>query len=1077
LCAAVLHSSWARKPAVGLLFLLIFQLLAVTGYALELSNEERAFLLKKGPIRFVSQTNYPPFECIDTDRQREGMMLDVVRWLAAEMGFQPHFQDMSFQKAQEAVLAGQADVLTSLFYSEQRTESFAFTEPLFDVPASIFVRSGRTDINGLNDLHGKTIAMQQGDYAKEFLDSQGIVCTIVATEDFTEATNRLIDGSADAIIGDEQIVFYYLASNSLPDAVKKVGLSLYVGRSSMATSRENAQLISLLNKGIAEARKTGVLDNIAGKWLGAAWGYRQSPFKQYLMPVAVSAAGLLVAVLTIWLWNIQLRTQVRAKTSIILEREQALGESERNLRTFFDTMDDLVFVGDLEGRILHTNAAVIDKLGYSRGELRTLLFLDLHPPDKRREAETIVTAMAQGKAKVCPLPLQTKSGVLLPVETRVWQGRWNGEICLFGLSKDLGKEQEALQMFNRLFAANPAPMALSTVAEGRFVEVNEAFLETIGYAREEVVGRSSAELHLFADPVRQRAIAAHLASHGRITDCELQVQCKDGTLLDGVFAGELFESQGKSFFLTVMIDQTARKQAEQALRESEEQYRRLFESMPDLFCRIDRGGVILLISPSVARMTGFAPEELIGTNIRQHTLNPEDGYRILSLIAKQGFIDDFEMAVRTKNGSRLWLSCSARISKDRDGGFNWIEGIARNITDRRQSDIALRQELAFRSSIIDNMTDGLCVFHETVDPPFERCTIWNNRMIAITGHGMEHVNRHGWLRSIFPEPEMRAKVTARMEEKRQRGDFRAEEWELTHADGRKRQVSLATSSIATEQGTTHTLALIRDISESKRAERERLRLNRELQQAQKLESLGRMAGATAHHFNNILCSVIGYLNLLQEEIPSETNAEQFLTRALHASQRAVELSHLMLRYTGQGGSNKVLRDLFGEVRYALTQIATGLPPAIELEMEVGSALLTVGVGAEDLHWLLTHLIANSVEGYGDSGGVIRITTGMADLDADRLQRTIGTPVPQPGLFAFMEVSDRGCGMDKETVTRMFDPFFSTKFVGRGLGLAIVSGIIRACRGAVFVDSYPGQGTTVRLWLPVVARAPGNEDIF
>lgn len=1062
---------WARKPVAALLLLLVSHLLAAPGNALELTNEERAFLQKKGPIRFVSQTNYPPFEFADANRQREGMMLDVVRWLAVEMGFQPHFRDMSFQKAQEAVLTGQADVLTSLFHSEPRTESFAFTDPLFDVPASIFVRTGRTDINGPSDLQGKTIAMQRGDYAKEFLASQGISCTILATEDFAEATNRLVEGKADAVIGDEQIVYYHLSSNGAMAEVKKVGLSLYIGRNCMAASRENAKLVALLNKGITEARKTGVLDKIAGKWLGATWGYQQSPFRQYVLPVAVMAAGLLVAALAVWLWNIQLRTQVRAKTAIIVQREQALGESERNLRSFFDTMDDLLFVGDRDGRILHTNAAVVHKLGYSQEELQTLLFLDLHPPDKRGEAATIIAAMAQGKVEFCPLPLQTKSGALLPVETRVWQGRWSGEACLFGLSKDLGKEQEALQKFNRLFAANPAPMALSTLAEDRFVEVNEAFLRTTGYAREEVVGRSSAELHLFVDPAHQRMIAARLASQGRIADCELRLQRKDGTVLDGLFAGERLESQGKSYFLTVMIDQTARKQAERALRESEEQYRRLFESMLDLYCRIDRGGTILSISPSVTRMTGFEPEELIGTNIKQHALNPEDGYRILSLMAKQGFIDNFEMAVRAKDGSRLWLSCNARIGRDPEGGLHWIEGIARDITERRRADIALRQELVFRSSIIDNMTDGLCVFHTVPEPPFLQCIIWNNRMAAITGYGMEHVNRHGWLESLFPESETQAKVRARMEEKRQRADLRAEEWVITHADGRRRQVSLASSSVASEQGAMHTLVLLRDVTESKRAERERLRLNRELQQAQKLESLGCMAGATAHHFNNILCSVMGYLDLLQEEIPQDTNAAHFLAQALQACRRAVDLSHVMLRYTGQGGSNKELRDFSREVRYVIAQIAAGLPSAIGFETDIEPDLPAIGVSAEDLHWMLANLVRNSVEGIGENGGMIHVATGAADLDADRLRRTIGIPVPLPGRYAFVEVSDNGCGMDRETVARMFDPFFSTKFVGRGLGLAIVSGIIRACKGAMFVDSDPGRGTTVRLWMPVLEGFP------
>jgi PAS domain S-box-containing protein len=141
--------------------------------------------------------------------------------------------------------------------------------------------------------------------------------------------------------------------------------------------------------------------------------------------------------------------------------EQALKESEENFRTFFETVDDLIMVGTPEGRIIYTNTAVTRKLGYSPDELSALHILDLHPVDRREEATEIFGAMFRRERASCPLPLAAKDRMLVPVETRVWFGKWNGASCIFCVCKDLSSEQEAQQRFERLFRSNPALMAVS----------------------------------------------------------------------------------------------------------------------------------------------------------------------------------------------------------------------------------------------------------------------------------------------------------------------------------------------------------------------------------------------------------------------------------------------------------------------------------------------------------------------------------------------------------------------------------------------------------------------------------------
>jgi PAS domain S-box-containing protein len=241
---------------------------------------------------------------------------------------------------------------------------------------------------------------------------------------------------------------------------------------------------------------------------------------------------------------------------------EALLESEANFRTFFETMTDMILVGTPEGRILFANAAVTRMLGYTPDELKGMHLLDTHPAGRRQEAGEIFGAMFRGERESCPLPLARKDGGLVPVETRVWFGKWNGANCLFGICKNLSEEQEAKQRFERLFRSNPNAMGLSSLADGKFVDVNDAFLKTLGYARAEVLGKTSAELGLFLHPQRHAAAATQLQLDGHIADCELQVRRRDGAILDGLFSGELISSQGRMFLLTVMIDITARKRVE-----------------------------------------------------------------------------------------------------------------------------------------------------------------------------------------------------------------------------------------------------------------------------------------------------------------------------------------------------------------------------------------------------------------------------------------------------------------------------------------------------------------------------------
>lgn len=246
--------------------------------------------------------------------------------------------------------------------------------------------------------------------------------------------------------------------------------------------------------------------------------------------------------------------------------EEKLRESEVNFRTFFETMDDMIFIASQKGEIFYINNSVTHKLGYTLDELRGKQLLDLRPENKRAEAELLRKDIFSGKQASCLLPLVRKDGSFLPVETRVWFGKWDGKDSMFGLSKDLGKEQESLQKFNKIFDNNPALMAISSIPERIFTEVNQVFLAKTGYTREEVIGKTALELGLFLVPEIQDDIVGEIADNGSAQQREFKVRTKSGVMLDALFSGEIIESQEKKYFLTVMADITGSKKLEEDIK-------------------------------------------------------------------------------------------------------------------------------------------------------------------------------------------------------------------------------------------------------------------------------------------------------------------------------------------------------------------------------------------------------------------------------------------------------------------------------------------------------------------------------
>ncbi|MDD3078985.1 MAG: histidine kinase N-terminal 7TM domain-containing protein [Paludibacter sp.] len=240
--------------------------------------------------------------------------------------------------------------------------------------------------------------------------------------------------------------------------------------------------------------------------------------------------------------------------------ESSLRESEINFRSFFETMNDMVFICNGERRIIFSNSAMCNNMNIPMEELTQLHVLDLILKSEQRQASITFNEILRGKKQSCTIPFVRKDGSVIPVETRIWRGKWNGAECVFGISKDLTNERAALQKFNKIFDSNPTLMALLSIENLQIAEVNKAFLQKTGYTEDECIGNTVSELNLYPDWQNTDYLMDVLCQRGRDGNFELKMKTKNNHLLSGVLFCEVIENLGKKFILTVFSDITELKQ-------------------------------------------------------------------------------------------------------------------------------------------------------------------------------------------------------------------------------------------------------------------------------------------------------------------------------------------------------------------------------------------------------------------------------------------------------------------------------------------------------------------------------------
>ena len=495
------------------------------------------------------------------------------------------------------------------------------------------------------------------------------------------------------------------------------------------------------------------------------------------------------------------------------------------------------------------------------------------------------------------------------------------------------------------------------------------------------------------------------------------------------------------------------------LQESRERRSIIIQTAICGFWLADMQGRLLEVNEAYCQMSGYSEQELLTMRIPDlEALERDEDTTDRILKIKETGQAHFESRHRRKDGTLLDVEVSVQYQPF-DGGQ--CVAFIRDITERKLAEEELANSERFLKAIIDSEPE--CIKILDIDGNL----LMMNRagLNMIDADSFEQVKGQCVCPLITDQHWDAYKGLTKQVFEGIPGTI---EYEAVGLKGRHIWLESHAVPFRNEKGEiVSLLGITRDITEQKRLEEERLLLEQQLQHTQKLESLGVLAGGIAHDFNNILAIIMGYCSLIKLDYQK---AEKNIPIIEDAVERAAGLCRQMMTYAGKAQLTKIKINMVEKVGEVVGMLKATLPHNAVIKTDLSAEIPLIEGDASQLGQVVMNLIINSSEAIGTEQGEVEVSLASIKVIAGKAYEDyLGKPIPS-GEYVCLEVTDNGCGMDEATKWRIFEPFYTTKFTGRGLGMSAVLGIIKSHAGALQLFSEPGQGTTFKVYLP----APANE---
>jgi PAS domain S-box-containing protein len=623
--------------------------------------------------------------------------------------------------------------------------------------------------------------------------------------------------------------------------------------------------------------------------------------------------------------------------------------------------------------------------------------------------------------------------------------------------------------YRRLFESAKDGILILDVETGMIVDVNPFLIDLLGYPREAFLNKRFWELGSFKDVIANRANFAELREKGYVRYQDIPLEAADGRRIEVEFVSNVYLVSNQKVIQCNVRDITERKRAEEALRNSEIQLRAILDATPFPIALVDlQDSNIDFWSRSALTLFGHtAPTSAKWYEIAY----PDPDYRREAIDRWKAALEVARLSAQAVNAGVYRVTChngSVRICELYTAFLaDKLIVTFNDITERKQVEEALRESERRLRLAQEAAKSGSWEWDLRTNQNYWSEEVWP--LYGLTPQSCVP-SYEAWRQSIHPED--RARAAAAANEAASHGAELNVEWRVNDPAGRERWLMSRGQPQRGEDGRVERyLGIVVDITERKGAEEEKERLQLQLAQAQKMESIGRLAGGVAHDFNNLLTVINGYSRLLLDRLTAGDPLRDGLEEIHKAGERAAGLTQQLLAFSRKQVLQPRVLDLnrvVGEMRPMLARL---MGEDVEVCVKLRAEATTIFADPHQLERVLMNLAVNSRDAM-PHGGEFTIETGVAEWGESDGQLRTGA---HAGPYVTLTVSDTGVGMNEETRGHIFEPFFTTKGVGKGtgLGLPTIHGIVEQSGGYVEVNSELGCGTTFKIYLPRVEDASAD----
>ena len=668
---------------------------------------------RERPVKIIVADDraYAPFAFLDPSGQPQGMTVDFWKLWSQKTRVAVEFRLLEWDAALAAVREGQADVVGGLFRTPQREKIFDFTEPYFTITTDLFFHSQIHGIRTFEDLSGFTVGVVQGDSAEEWIREKYPSIRLEAYPDTERLVKATLSGTIKVFVADTQVVRFYLAKLDSGNGIREADHPVSVNPQYAAVKKGHRPLLMVVQQGFAQISEPEK-DAIVATWTGhpVFSPVSSTTFRTML-------AGIAAMLVLLLLWNIQLRRKVARATRDLQQRNADLERSERNYREIFDATSDMIFLHDAEdGQILDLNRTAVELTGYSKGELvgqsvagisaGSAVFNAGSALDQIRKA---VTDGVLAFEWIC----QRRNGETFWAEVTLKSSRIGDQNRVLAVVRDINDRKkaektlaESEQKFRAIFDYAPYGIAINSL-DGKYLDVNHACVNSLGLSKEALLSLRVSDVSQVTEAETATLMAA-MQRDGVVRNLETTARHRDGSTLHILYSSVLLHIQNAAQILSMTVDITDKKRAEEALRKSEATLRSLFSAVPVGLITL-QNRVFRSVNQGFCQIVGYSREELLGQSSRRLYASDEEFQRAGSLLYAALWEEGLGYAeMRFLRADGTWRDVSLHAAPlqpdDRSAG---VAVAIQDITERKRTEEELQQHREHLEELVAERTAAL----------------------------------------------------------------------------------------------------------------------------------------------------------------------------------------------------------------------------------------------------------------------------------------------------------------------------------------------------------------------------------